>query len=131
MFLTKECDYAIRVVRGLADTRMKPVGDICDNEQVPRPFAYKILKKLVRAGIVTSYRGAGGGYRLIKEPEELTLLEIVSAVDGSLFINECLRPGFVCARSSEGKNCSVHTELRRVQEILMTALSEKTMQELV
>ena len=131
MFLTRECDYAIRTVRDLADMQMKPVGDICRREQIPRPFAYKILKKLEQAGIVNSFRGASGGYMLAKEPAELTLYDIVMAMDERFFLNECLLPSYNCPRNTEGHPCGVHGEMDRLQKALMEALSEKNMTELV
>ncbi|MCL1876080.1 MAG: Rrf2 family transcriptional regulator [Synergistaceae bacterium] len=131
MFLTRECDYAIRVVRDLANQEMKPVKTICEREQIPHPFAYKILKKLEHAGIVNSFRGAVGGYQLAKEPKNITLFDIVSAVDDKLLLNECLQDGYVCARYVNGKFCSVHRELTRIQKVLEKSLSEKTLEDIM
>ena len=131
MFLTKECDYAIRVVRCLTNMEVKSVRTICENESMPLPFAYKILKKLEKARIVRSYRGAAGGYQLLKKPELITIHEIVNAVDSNLFVNECLIKGYECKNNQEGRLCKVHVELSRVQDILSDALREKNMLELV
>ena len=131
MFLTRECDYAIRVVRDLSNREMKPVKIICEREQIPHPFAYKILKKLEHAGIVNSYRGAVGGYQLAKAPESITLYDIVNAVDDNLFINECLQDGYVCTRYLNGNSCGVHRELMRIQKLLKESLCEKTIEKLV
>ena len=131
MFLTKECDYAIRIVRSLADLEMKSVKLICDVEHIPHPFAYKILKKLEYAGIVKSLRGSTGGYHLIKKTDTITLYDIVSAVDDHLLLNECLQEGYVCENNTHGKLCNVHSELSRLQALLVNALSEKTMDELI
>ena len=131
MFLTRECDYAIRVVRDLANQEMKPVKTICERENIPHPFAYKILKKLEHAGIVNSFRGAVGGYQLAKAPESITLFDIVNAVDDNLLINECPKEGYECTRYSGGRACGVHRELMRIQNILSKALYEKTMDKLI
>jgi Rrf2 family protein len=131
MFLTKECDYAIRVVRSLSDMEMKPVKLICVNEHIPAPFAYKILKKLERVGIVQSHRGSAGGYQLLKEPGSITLLDIVSAVDDHLLLNECLQDGYVCDNNDHGSLCSIHIELSRLQALLVVALKEKPMSLLI
>ena len=64
MLLTRECDYALRTVRVLAEGGRQSVGSICKRESVPHQYAYKILKKLEHAGIVRSYRGIHGGYEL-------------------------------------------------------------------
>ena len=126
MFLTKECDYAIRVVRSLIDFEKKTVRAICEYEHIPFSFAYKILKKLEHAGIVLSHRGALGGYQLAKKPEEITLYKIVSVIEENLFLNECLQEGHTCPHNSQGNYCGVHKELERIQGLLISALNEKT-----
>ena len=131
MFLTKECDYAIRVVRELADGEIKTTKTICDNEQIPVPFAYKILKKLENAGIISAHRGAAGGYRLAKKPDQISLFDIVNTVDENLFINECLKRDYICPNNTDGKNCGLHREFCRLQLLLINALSEKTISELI
>jgi len=131
MFLTKECDYAIRVVRGLADMEIKSVRTLCEREDIPQPFAYKILKKLEHEGIVTAHRGNAGGYQLAKMPDGITLLDIVQAVDKQLFLHECLRENHTCSRNSDDSRCQVHQEFTRIQAILMDELSKKKMKELI
>ena len=131
MFLTKECDYAIRVVRSLEDSDKKTVRMISEYERIPYSFAYKILKKLERAGIVRAHRGALGGYRLVKKTDDITLYQIVSVIEENLFLNECLQPGNVCPHNSNGNYCGVHKELERIQGILIDALKEKTIDMLI
>jgi len=131
MFLTKECDYALRVVRELADGKMKTVSAICEREKVPVPFAYKIIKKLRKAGIVASHRGASGGYRLNKPADRITIFEIVSAVDEGLFIIDCLKGNARCACNPDMDSCGMRRELSRIQKCLTKALSQRTMAEIV
>lgn len=131
MFLTKECDYALRIIRALADGRKATAEEICDAELIPGQFAYKILKKLERAGWIMSDRGRGGGYRLIASAAELTIYDIVSAVDENLFINECLRHDHVCARNAKKQPCAVHKEFKRIQEILDMELRRSSLSELI
>ena len=131
MFLTKECDYAIRIVRELADMEIKPVQTICSREQVPRPFAYKILKRLENGGITGSIRGASGGYYLAKSPDNLSLYDVVNAVDNRLFINECLREGYCCPHNTDGNLCGVHMEFTRIQELLINALKENSIKNII
>ena len=131
MFLTKECDYAMRVVRSLSDMEMKSVKTVCSDEHIPHPFAYKILKKLERAGIVKSHRGSAGGYQLIMSPDSVSLLRIVSAVDDRLLFIECLQEGYICENNTHGNLCAIHVELSRLQSIITGALNEKMMSELV
>jgi Rrf2 family protein len=131
MFLTKECDYGIRVVRGLASGKITPVRDICEGEHIPQPFAYKILKKLEKVGIVKSHRGHAGGYQLTGDLDKLTLIDIVTGIDDQLFLNKCLIEGYVCPNNGKGDCCKVHEELKRAQKLLINILREKSMSEIL
>jgi len=131
MFLTKECGYAIRLVRCLADSEKKSVKEICTYTSLPRPFAYKILKKLEHKGIVAAYRGLDGGYQLTKAPDAVTLYDIVTAVDENVALIECLQPGYECPLDSDGKRCVIRQELVRIQEMLVNALEEKTIEDIL
>ena len=133
MLLTKECDYGVRAIRALRSGDKMTVKDICDKEHIPGQYAYKILKKLELARLVKGFRGRDGGYQLIKPLESITLLEIVSAIDNNLYLNECLREGVECAfKDRRHENvCSVHLELDRIQSVLTSELRRKTMRDLV
>ena len=130
MFLTKECDYAIRVIRGLGSGEITSVKNICENEHIPQQFAYKILKKLEKAGIVTSHRGSAGGYQLVADLDVLTLFDIVYSIDEDLVINKCLIEGYLCPNNKE-ECCKVHHELKRAQSVLIRTLKENTMNEIL
>ena len=131
MFLTKECDYAIRVIRGLGDGNITSVKYICDNEHIPQQFAYKILKKLEKAGFVVSYRGSAGGYQLVADLNKTTLLDVVCSIDDQLVLNKCLIDGYFCPNNEKKDCCKVHHELKRVQAVLVNTLQEKTMSEIL
>ena len=131
MLLTRECDYAVRLIRCLANREKKSVQTICDSEYIPVKFAYKILKKLERAGIVRSIRGTNGGYQLMKPVDCITLYEIVNAVDDSLLVNECLQPSHICPHNADGKCCRFHQEFGRIQEVLVNALSANTIDKFI
>ena len=70
--ITRESDYAIRIIRALKDGELLPLEQICQRELVPKQFAYKILKKLERSGLVSIRRGAGGGCILNRSLADLT-----------------------------------------------------------
>lgn len=131
MFITRESDYAMRVVRALMGETRLSVSDICEREAITAPFAYKILKKLQNAGIVQGYRGVHGGYALKKDPTELTLYDIYSAIDSDMSIIECLNGRCECARNGQnGVRCYAHDELKDIQEELWTMLRRKSIKEL-
>ena len=122
MFITRECDYAVRVVRALWGESRLSVSDICEKEAITAPFAYKILKKLQKAEIVKGYRGVHGGYSLNRGLDELTLYEVYSAID----------PKYNCVRDGQdGLPCLVHKELLSVQDELISLLKRKTIQQIM
>ena len=131
MLLTKECDYGIRIIRTLADGEKKTVETICDIEYIPDQYAYKILKKLERAGFVKSFRGRDGGYQLAMPLDTFTVCDVVSSIDKNLYLNECLREDKECPFKKEDQLCVVHQELGRIQEVLIGELSSKTIKEVL
>ena len=64
MVITRETDYALRILRALLDGKLHTAGQIAQDELLPQAFAYKILKKLEKAGLVEVVRGTAGGCRL-------------------------------------------------------------------
>lgn len=132
MFITRECDYAVRVVRALDGENRLSVNEICEKEEITAPFAYKILKKLQKAGLVKGFRGVHGGYSMNKSASEITLLDIYMAIDPHMFIVECLNPTKPCPRhGANGRPCKVHQELADIQQELWRHLSSKTMADIL
>lgn len=126
MFITRECDYAVRVIRALAGETRLSVSEICEQESITAPFAYKILKKLQKSRIVKGFRGVHGGYTLNASPDELTLFDVYHAIDPDMFIIECMDPGKSCVRDGEaGLPCMVHRELAEIQQEVWSMLKRK------
>lgn len=132
MLLTRECDYGIRIIRALSCGTKKNIDVISDEEHIPQKYAYKIIKKMVRAGLVSSMRGRIGGYNLNKPLTEFNLYDIVVAIGDDRYIKDCLKPDFVCPfRENPDNMCTVHGEIASVQDIIMVALCKKTMAEIL
>ena len=128
MLLTRECDYGIRVIRALADGSKKTVDTIATQEQIPKKYAYKIIKKLEKVGFVQSLRGRSGWYLLSKDLSTLSLLDIIAAVDANRYINECIKDESQCPfKDHPSKSCTVHVEIERLQYLLETELQSKPM----
>lgn len=90
MLLNLETDYAIRIVGCLAKCEERiDAKTIASRTGVTPKFTLKILHKLSSGGIVKSYKGAKGGYTLNRKPEDITLLEVVELVYGSLSLKTC------------------------------------------
>jgi Rrf2 family protein len=131
MFITKECDYGIRIIRALADGKKKSVKDICLVERVPHQYGYKILKKLEKGHLVASYRGVNGGYALRKSLDEITLYDIFISIEKEINIINCMKAESNCIHNAPGKLCKIHEELCRIQCSLFKQLKEKSMAEIV
>ena len=130
MLITVESDYAVRILRALADGEQKTAEDICAEEVIPRLYGYKILKKLERGGIVRSFRGVRGGYSLAREMGTVTLYDVFTAVEGNILLTGCVDTSHVCPRNSATRRCAVHLEFARLQHLLAGALREKSLAEI-
>ncbi len=107
MRITHEADYAVRIAYVLAkEGDMLPAREISEKSGVTLRFALKILRKMSADGIVTSFKGSGGGYRLNARPSELSLGRLIEAIDGPLEISHCLSEGFDCTRVSDKGACA-------------------------
>jgi Rrf2 family iron-sulfur cluster assembly transcriptional regulator len=99
-------DYACRALLSLAmhdDSTPTSVRDIADRTGLPQPYLEQILLALKGAGIVRSKRGVGGGYVLARLPQEITLAQIVSAVDGPIVVGDFGEPHQDGACDHEGQ----------------------------
>ena len=125
MFLTKERDYAMRAVCALSDMKQQSVKNICKNVYIPVGFAYKILKKLEKNGIAYAEKGKYGGYRLAKKPEEISMLDVLLAIDTRLFVNEDFD------EESSDDSYRIKAEFDSLQEMWTNTLKERTVDMLV
>ncbi len=107
MQITRETDYAIRCVDYLSGKwgSVTMVDEISRERCVPKSFLAKILQKLTKAGIVRSYRGVKGGFELTRPPKEITLLDVIEAIQGPVAMNVCAIDEGMCGFSS---TCVIH-----------------------
>ena len=122
MLLTREMDYALRIVRALHQEGQLSAAAIAGREHMPKAVTLKILKRLHAAGMVDSRRGSSGGYLLLRSCGELYLLDVVRALGEPLYVNRCQQPGYQCEnRTPDG--CGLRRELSRIQQVLDAELS--------
>ena len=131
MLITKECDYGIRIIRALADGEKRTVKVICDIEHVPYKYAYKILKKLQKAGFVQNKLGPNGGYIRVMPLESISVYDVVHAVDERLFLTECLRGNTKCQHNIGGALCKIHVEFDRLQSLLISEMKSRNITAIV
>ena len=130
MLIPRETDYALRILQNLMDGEKRSVGDISQKEFIPQQFAYKIAKKLAKAGFIQITRGVDGGCRLDKDLAEISLYDLITVIEGSYEVNACMDPDFSCTRRQNGA-CSVHPQLMAIQKILTDQLRSYTLEELL
>ena len=129
MLITRRSDYAMRVFRVLKDGKIHNVREICEKEDIPKAFAYKILRELELADLVKSERGNRGGYLLNGDLDKITLYDVVSITEGDLAILHCMKDE--CTRNPEGMPCKVHNEIERIQNILIDEMKKKSISEIM
>ena len=118
MHFTQATDYAFRIVLHLA---AKPPGtivsgqEIAKQEQVPVQFLRKVMRFLNRAGIVRSHRGVEGGFVLNRQPEEVSLLQVIEAMEGPVELSRCLVSAEGC-KIGCSRVCPVHEALQGAGE---------------
>lgn len=105
--ITRESDYAVRCILYLSDNKdtLSSVKDIAEPMDIPQSFLAKILQRLLKAGLVESVRGAGGGFRLAMAPGDISLLDVVKAIDGTVSFNKCVDDNDFCDLRQE---CVMH-----------------------
>lgn len=124
-------DYAFRVALHLAcaGDRIISRREISESNNVTTMFLQKIMASLMEAGLVTSYRGANGGFRLARAAEEITLLDILEAMEGKVVLNRCLGDYSACSRGAAPR-CAVHRSLTAVQDTFCEAMGSITLAKL-
>ena len=130
MQITREGDYGIRSVLYLARQPFKKisfVNEISEEYKIPRSFLAKILQKLVKAKIVRSYRGVKGGFSLARHAREISMLDVLEAIEGKIFLNICLMDKKKCGFS---KHCPMTSVWATVQSRLTDVLKKTNFEDL-
>jgi Rrf2 family protein len=130
IIFSRQCEYAIQGVLYLA---LKPQGEMTSTKEltkrldIPYHFLGKILQRLTQKGLLTSLKGPTGGFSLGKPPKDITLYDIVEAVDGSDFTSKCVMGFPECS----GKDpCSVHNTWGRMRDDIYQMLVSKNISEM-
>lgn len=131
MQLTRQSEYAIKTMLELAAL---PYGEllsskvISERQDIPEDFLKKTIHLLSLGGLVTTHRGTQGGVKLAKTADQITLADIVAAIEGPIAINPCLAPGYFCPNQI---SCPVSPVLARAQQALLAELNKQTLADLV
>lgn len=131
MQITRAGEYAVMGVTCLA---RRPMGEavmiqeVCREERIPRSFVAKIFQVLTKAGIVRSQRGVRGGFALAREPGQITILEVIEAVEGRLAFDRRLQEPASCQETHACALCDLFSVAQQhAKEIMrVTTLADLT-----
>lgn len=139
MLFSTKAEYGIRLMVALGQQpagRPVALGVLAEDEQLPLAYLEQLVAKLRAAGLVSSTRGARGGYSLAMPAEQVTMLEVVEALEGSVAPMECFHEApegrVLCSHEDDGdRACATKLLWTRVQGGVTRALSGTTLAELV
>jgi len=129
--LTRAGEYAVRSVLYLASQGHGVVCNrkkIADAMDIPTQFLSKIAQQLAHAGLIEIVQGSKGGLRLVVSPEKISLLDVVEAMIGEIFLNDCLLMPESCDRSN---TCAAHLVWQKARNQLRTTLQDATFAKLL
>ena len=131
MHITRQADYALRAVLYLArlkDNELAATSVMAREQSIPPSFLAKIISQLSVVGLLHTARGARGGVSLARDPKDITLLDVVEAVDGPVQLNVCVGSRRVCGFEDD---CPLQTVWCDMQNELVTRLRTTTFAQMV
>ena len=132
MRITLESDYALRIVSTLAECdAVVDANMLAEKTSVTLRFTLKILHKLVQGNLVSSFKGAKGGYKLKVSPDTITLKDIIELIDGPIAIARCLGNGETCSMNSDKTACIYHHIFDKISFDLASKLQSITISDVL
>jgi len=131
MQITRQADYAVRAILYLAQldpNKRAATSKVAEAQHIPPSFLAKIISQLSIAGLLQTSRGARGGVNLAREPEDVSLLEVIEAIDGPILLNECVSESSMCTFDDD---CPLRPVWCEAQEELITRLKTTNFQQLL
>ena len=124
--LSKKADYGLMAMKHLANHRQGlacSANEIAEEYGISATLMAKVLQKLAKQGLVAAKHGSTGGYQLTRRPEQISALEVLTAIDGPVLITSCVTSHGNCDAT---ERCSVKEPLQRVNESILNVLSMVT-----
>src|SRR6266513_817628 len=128
--LSKKVDYALMAMKHLAvrgDRGSSSAREIAEQYDIPIELMAKVLQRLVRRGLLASHQGTRGGYQLARLPGQISVADVVEAIDGPVTVTACSIDDVQCEQFAK---CNVRDPLWRVRERILSALGDCTIAEL-
>lgn len=126
MKLSPAAELAVRGVLVLTEEygqRPVTLQRICDRRKLPRQYLVKIFSDLTRAGLIQPIRGKNGGFSLARDPREITVLQVIEAVEGPLALNLCQHNPPLC----DDSHCRIRPVWTRLQKAMRDELGKLTL----
>ena len=131
MQITRQADYALRTVlhlSRLAQDERASTSQIAREQRIPSSFLAKIISQLTIAGFLQTARGARGGVSMACSPSDVTMLQVIEAIDGPIWLNLCLSDPENCPF---GDDCPIRSVWCEVQAALIERLKKTTFGDLL
>lgn len=127
--INNRTEYAIRALWQLSESKdfFSTSEKIAQAQEIPAKFLPQILSDLSRSGLVRSVRGYGGGVRLARPPEKIKLLEILEAIQGTVFLYDCLKGPIDCHKEPD---CKLKKVYKKAQEALKAEFNKVSLVDL-
>lgn len=128
---SKGCEYAIQALTTISRKECRDgfsIRSVCEKAEIPEFFTRKVFQALVKNRVLTAKRGPGGGYRFNKNPEKVSILSIIHAIDGKQVFDRCVIKNVRC---EDEEHCSLHPMWMRTRADLIKQLEKRTVAELI
>lgn len=134
--LSKKAKYAINALINLArkvDQGPILISDISEEEKIPKKFLEAILLDLRNAGILNSKKGKGGGYYLIKKPEDVNLATVIRLFDGAIALLPCVSYQYYerCDECKDEEVCGIRSVIKEVRDETVRILKQNSLADII
>ncbi len=128
--INRETDYGVVILSAMARRPGERVNaaQLAGAHGLPQPMVSKVMKQLVHAGLLCSYRGAKGGYGLARSPEQISVAEVIEALQGPIAFTECVESGTDTCTHVE--DCNASATWSRISSVVRQALSAVSLAEM-
>lgn len=131
ILFSRQCEYALQAIFYLAlkpHGEMTAIREMTDKLEIPYHFVAKILQDLTRKKLLLSHKGPSGGFSLAKPAKNITIFQIVEAIDGDGFMKNCI---FGFPDCGSDNTCAAHEQWGKIREDIYKMLSSKSIHEMV